>query len=141
MRLRTQLSVVAIFVFGIAIYLQQTRIDRSARAEAAPEVLGTATTTMIADDPVALAIAHRATLDPMERHEAEMEAGAASVELYSARAQAPLSVANIAQNEDREASAERRWESAMARLYGPTWRSYHRATIDQAVEGYSARHR
>lgn len=110
--------------------IEVTRLQREAAEEAA---------VLAAMSPAERADAYAAALDPAERSEAEQEVSAAGLALYSARAAAPADHDDVVRLRAEEQAAERRWRSAMERLYGPTWDAYQQRLEGQASHAVAGR--
>lgn len=85
---------------------------------------------------------HAMSLAAAERQAAQDELAAASGALFAARAAVPITRDDILDIETSRAAAQHRWEVAMERLYGPTWRDKHERTVEegrQAAEGAASR--
>ena len=92
--------------------------------------------------PADQAEAYAAGLDPQERRVAQDELASASSHLFSAKAAVAVTRDDILEIETNRAAAERRWEVAMERLYGPTWLARHERTVEEsrrAAEGAASR--
>lgn len=86
--------------------------------------------------------AYAANLDPAEHRAAQDELAAASSALFTARATAPGVRGDVLDVEANRSAAQRRWEAAMERLYGPTWEARHamiQAEARQAADGMASR--